>query len=117
MIERRTHPRVKVSHPVLYFSDLYPKSRVSETIDISLGGTRMETTPFTLVFGEDLDLSIAIHPQVIRCRGKVVRVMQVADESATVGIRFEAGLRFEGISKDDRSYLGDYISHVMKQHP
>ena len=85
MKERRSHPRVQSSHPVLYFSDTHPKSRVSGTLDISLGGIRMETTPFSPVIGEGLDVSIAIHPRMVKCRGKVVRLLQVLDESAAAG--------------------------------
>jgi hypothetical protein len=115
MIERRSHPRVKASHPVLYFSDIFPRSRVSSTVDISLGGTRIETTPFSLISGEDLGLSIAIHPRVIKCRGKVVRVLEESDQRPTARVRFEAGLRFGGMSEWDRSYLGQYLSHLTEQ--
>ena len=44
----------------------------------------METTPFSLIYGEDLDLSIAIHPRVIKCKGKVVRVLEESDEPSYV---------------------------------
>jgi len=115
MIERRSHPRAKASHPVLYFSDIFPRSRVSSTVDISLGGARMETTPFSLISGEDLDLSIAIHPRVIKCKGKVVRVLEESGQRPMARVRFEAGVQFEGMSERDRSYLGEYISYVMGQ--
>jgi len=75
----------------------------------------METTPLSLISGEDLDLSIAIHPRVIKCRGKVVRVLEESDQSPTARVRFEAGLRFGGMSKQDRSYLRQYLSHLIEQ--
>lgn len=107
MIERRRHPRVEVSHPVLYFPDIYPRPRVATTVDLSLGGTRIET-PYSLLFGEDLGISIAIYPEVIKCRGKVVHVFQSGDE------RLRAGVCFEEMSTQDRQYLGAYLSCVME---
>jgi len=108
MIERRNHPRVEVSHPVLYFTDLYPRPKVGSTIDLSLGGTRIET-PHNLISGETLEISIAIHPQVIKCRAKVVYASQVRGE------RLKVGVRFEEMSKQDQHYLEDYISHIMQR--
>ena len=108
MIERRRHPRVKASHPVLYFTDIYPRPRVATTVDLSMGGTRIET-PYSLVSGADLEMTIAIHPRVIKCTGQVVHTRWVDGE------RLNAGVRFEDMSKQDRLYLGEYISHVVQQ--
>jgi len=107
MIERRRHPRVEVSHPVLYFPDIYPRPRVASTIDLSIGGTKIET-PYTLVSGEDLGLSIAIYPQVIKCRCQVVHVLQ------PLGERTKAGVRFEEMSTQDQRYLSEYIASVIE---
>lgn len=108
MIERRRYPRVKASHPVLYFTDIHPRPRVATTVDLSLGGTRIET-PYGLVSGADLEISIAIHPRVIKCTGQVVHTRWVDSE------RLNAGVRFEDMPKQDRLYLGEYIAHVMQQ--
>ena len=105
-MERRAHPRVEVSKSVLYVSDIYPRPKVASTVDLSLGGTRIKTL-YSLNSGEGIEISIAIHPEVIKCRGKVVYAQQVADN------RLEAGVRFEEMSRQDRLYLGGYISHVM----
>jgi hypothetical protein len=114
MIERRSHPRVKVSHPALFLSDMVPRPRVATTVDLSMGGTRIET-PYNLIFGEGLQISIAIHPQTIKCKGRVVHISPVWGERQKTGARFEAGVQFEAMSKHDRLYLGQYISHVMEQ--
>ncbi len=106
MIERRSHPRVKVSHPALFSNDLYPRPRVATTVDLSLGGTRIET-PYSLLSGEDVDISFAVHSQVIQCSGQVVHV------SWQEGEKLEAGVRFEDMSKQDRDYLGQYVSSVI----
>jgi c-di-GMP-binding flagellar brake protein YcgR len=108
MAERRNHPRVKVSHPVLYFTDSYPRPKVGQTVDLSLGGARIETT-HGLISGERLEISIAIRPQVIKCRGQVVHILWPGGE------KLKAGIRFEELSKQDRLYLGEYISYLIEQ--
>lgn len=108
MIERRSHPRVEVSHPVLYLNVIFPRPKVGSTVDLSIGGTRIET-PYSLITNEILDISIAINPHVIKCRGEVVHVLDL------IGERLQAGVRFEEMSKQDKLYLGEYISYVMEQ--
>ncbi|NIS69341.1 MAG: hypothetical protein GTO12_10440 [Proteobacteria bacterium] len=103
MTERRSQPRVEISHTVLYFSDHYPRPRVGSTLDLSHGGTRIET-PYGLRKGERLEISIAIDPRVIKCRGKVVHLLWVSSNKLRVGIRFD------DLSKQDRLYLKQYIS-------
>ncbi len=107
-MERRTYPRVEASHPVLYSSNTYPRPKVANTVDLSLGGTRIET-PYSLIAGETLKLSIAIHPQVIECKGEVVHVLWLNGET------LKAGVRFDELSKLDRLYLRQHISYVMEQ--
>ena len=36
MKERRSYPRVEVSHPVLYFTDIYPRPKAASTVDLSI---------------------------------------------------------------------------------
>ncbi|NIM99518.1 MAG: hypothetical protein GTO24_16035 [candidate division Zixibacteria bacterium] len=108
MGERRNHPRVKVSHFVLYFTDSYPRPKVSSTVDLSLGGVRIET-PYGLISGERLEISIAIRPQVIKCKGQVVHVLWSGSE------RLKAGIRCEELSKQSGLYLGEYISSIIEQ--
>ncbi len=107
-MERRSHPRVEVSHPVLYFNRICPRPKASSTLDLSVGGTRIET-PYTLILGERLEISIAIHTQVIRCKGEVVH----ASESIIDGPK--AGVRFERLSSHDKLHLKQYLSHVMAE--
>lgn len=107
MIERRAHPRVETSHPVLYFTDIYPRPKVASTIDISLGGTGIETS-YDLIKGERLEMSIAIRPRSIKCRGKTVYVSK--PDSGNL----KAGIQFEELSEHDRLYLRQYIAYVME---
>jgi hypothetical protein len=108
MTEKRSYPRVSIDHVVLYTPDIAPRPRVARVIDLSLGGTRIET-PYSLTKGEGLEISIAIHPQVIRCRGQVEHIYWPDGE------RLKAGIRFEALSKHDLLYLKGYISYVMEQ--
>jgi len=43
MTGRRDHLRVKVSHPVLYFSEAYPRPQIASTNELSVAGTTIET--------------------------------------------------------------------------
>jgi hypothetical protein len=107
-MERRSHPRVEVSHPVLYFTDIYSRPKVGSTLDLSLGGARIET-PHNLLQGERLELSIAIRPQAIKCRGKAIYV------SGAEGGGVRAGIHFEALSENDTIHLRLYISHIMEK--
>jgi len=108
MAEKRSDPRVKVSYPVLYSSHVYPRPKVGSTIDLSRGGARIET-PFSLIPGETIEISIALNSQVIKCRGRVVSIFSLD------GGRPAAGVQFEQISRHDRLYLGEYISYLMDE--
>ena len=107
-MERRNSPRLEVSHFVLYFSDIYPRPRVASTLDLSLGGTRIRTS-YGLITGERLEISIAIQPQVIKCRGKAIYIL--APENGSM----KAGIKFEELSEHDKLYLRQYLSYVMEQ--
>ena len=107
-IDRRRHRRVETSHPVLFYSDIYPKPKVAATRNLSPGGARIETRSL-LTKREGLDISIAIQPQVIKCRGRVVYVLDSDEERMTVGIRFEDLSEEDGLSL--RQYLDSLTEH------
>lgn len=107
-MERRAYPRVKVSHSILYLSEIYPSPRVASTVDLSLGGTKIETF-YSLTSGEYLQVSVAIHPQVIKCKGKVVYTQQETGE------KLKAGIQFKEMSDGDKIYLRQYLFHVVEQ--
>ena len=114
MTERRIYPRIKASHSALYFTRVCPRPRVASTVDLSIGGTRIETL-YNLFSGEDLEISIAIHPQVIQCKGRVVHIVNVGGGKPESWTRFQAGVRFEEMSKADQRYLKAYIAQLMNQ--
>lgn len=104
--ERRSNPRVDVSHPVLYLTNICPSPRLARTIDLSMGGAGIET-PHCLVDGQALELSIAIHPRVIYCSGQVVYIL-LGDGKPM------AGIRFKNMSQRDRRHLEEHISLLME---
>lgn len=107
-MERRNYPRLSVSHPVLYFTDIYPRPNVASTLDLSLGGTRIKI-PYSLMAGERLEIAIAIRPHAIRCRGKTIHVLWLEKG------KMEAGIQFEELSGQDKLYLSQYLSYVTEQ--
>ena len=107
-MERRRHPRVEVDHAVLFHSDIYRNPKVASTFDLSLGGMKIESL-HSLNSQEGLEISIAIQPQVISCRGKVIYVVEREKG------RIEAGIEFEGLSEPDSIYLKEYLFDLMEQ--
>lgn len=74
MIEKRSYPRVEISHRVFYFSDVWSDPKLGWTIDLSMGGARIDTA-YNLTRGEQLEIAIVIDPQVIKSEGEVVHVV------------------------------------------
>jgi c-di-GMP-binding flagellar brake protein YcgR len=105
--ERRSHPRVKVSHPVLYCTDISPTPRLATIVDLSMGGAAIRT-PHRLTNGQVIWLTMIIDRQVTTCRGSVVHVL--LDEERPM-----AGVRFERMSQQVRVHLGEHISHLLEQ--
>ena len=107
-MEKRKDPRVEVSRPVLYFTDIYGRPKVASTVDLSMGGTRIETS-YGLIAGERLEVTIPLRPQAITCRGRAVHVSMLQKG------RMEAGIQFEELSEYDRLYLSQYLSEVIQK--
>ena len=107
-MERRSYPRVELSHPVIYYADIYSRPKIAKTVDISMGGTKIETL-YSLAKDEGLQITICTDSQVIKCRGKVVYVTGPRNG------KMKAGIEFEELSKGDRIYLGQYLSYVVEQ--
>jgi hypothetical protein len=105
-MERRCDPRVPVSYPVYYQGDSYPGARVASILDLSVGGVRIETLQ-ALTVGDVLDMTIMVRSKLINCKGAVMHVVGWRGES------IEAGIRFLGLLKQDRLYLGGFISYAM----
>jgi c-di-GMP-binding flagellar brake protein YcgR len=104
MVERRNFPRVETSHPVLYFTGSYARPNVGWTVDLSLGGTRIESSN-DLTPGDSFWIHVAIDHQTIKCRGKAIYVFERENGSMA------AGVKFEELTEHDRLYLRQYISY------
>ena len=108
MVEKRSYPRIEAFHNVLYSMEIHPKPTIGLTVDLSMGGAKIESLQ-ALRKNERLKISIGIESQVIRCRGKVVYV------SGPENGKMKAGIRFEELSKGDEVYLRQYLSYVMQR--
>ena len=108
MTERRSYPRIKVSGSVLYTKDVYPRLTVGSTLDLSLGGARIQSL-YGLAKADKLDITLGIESRAMKCRGRVIYVIERQGE------RIQAGVRFEELSTDDKLYLSQYLSHLMEQ--
>lgn len=106
MAERRACTRLKISWAVLYHTDLDLRPRCASALDVSVGGIGIETS-HRPALGDVLYISLAIHSKLIKCKGKVVHVAK------QIGKMLRVGIRFEGLFKQDRLFLGAFIWHVI----
>ena len=107
-LQKRSFHRIEAIHPILYYSNVYPRPKVASTLDLSLGGAKIETR-YTLAKNQGLEISIGIHPNVIKCQGTVIYVLQLEDG------KLWAGIRFDQLTKQDRLLLGQYISYFTEE--
>ncbi len=112
MTERRAHPRIQSSRPVLYQKDLYPKETLAYTVNISTDGVKIRSL-YSLAKGESLDIAVsfAADSRVIRCRGRVKYVL------GPVNGRIVAGIQFEELSERDKLYLWQSLYYLKESVP
>jgi hypothetical protein len=108
LIEKRIHPRIELSHTVLYSKDVYPRQTIASILDLSMGGTKIETL-FGMRRGDRLEITIGIGQQSIKCRGNVIHV------SLPENGKVKAGIEFDELSTHDKIYLGQYLSYLREQ--
>jgi hypothetical protein len=108
MIERRIYPRVEAFHPAILSANAYLSPKVASTLDLGIGGASIETS-YSLLSGTGVEMSLAICPKVIQCKGRVVHVRWLDGE------RLKAGLQFQDLSQEDRLCLEEYIASVREQ--
>jgi hypothetical protein len=75
--EKRKFPRFLVTNPVVCFR--YGRRMTMRTLDISLGGLKLEAK-FDLEVGESVDLTIIAHGTEIHCKGKILAVEEFGDK-------------------------------------
>jgi hypothetical protein len=108
LIEKRTHPRIEVSRTALYSKDIYPRPTIASILDLSLGGTKIETL-YSMRRGDKLEITIGIPPQAIRCRGEVIHV------SLPENGKVKAGIQFDELSAHDKLHLGQHLLDLIEQ--
>jgi hypothetical protein len=59
--------------------------------------------------GDRLEISIAIAPQVIKGRGKVMHAQWRESE------KLQAGIRFDDLPELDRLYLREYLEYLAER--
>ena len=108
MKERRAFPRVKISRSVLYSKDIYPRLTVDTTLNLSMGESKIESY-HSLTKGDGLDLTIGIDPEAIKCRGKVIYVLQPETGKT------QAGIQLQELSEHDKHHLRQYLFSIMEE--
>ena len=83
------------------------RTRTSNTVDLSLGGTRIESV-FPMRVGEVLQVSIVIGGNTISPLGRVVHGKE------RLQLRYDSGFNFETLRQDDRDYLFEYLAKLSR---
>lgn len=103
MKDRRKNRRFPVSHHARF--DYNGRTRTSNTLDLSLGGARIETV-FPMRVGELIQVYIVIGGSTIAPVGRVVHGVQLPE------LRYNSGFNFEDLKKDDLAYLAEYLINL-----
>jgi hypothetical protein len=107
MIERRSHPRLKISRPAVFRNKSCGRLKVGTIVDLGLGGTRIESL-YSLTTGQRLEIAIAFLTAIMKFRGRVVYTL-VLETGNT-----QAGIRFDDMPACERDYLGRYMGHLVQ---
>ena len=102
--DRRRGPRFNVHQPVHFVRKDQKKD--CRSLDISLEGIKIETD--AEVRPDDLlDLTLLVGESLVKAKGRVVYVEELADGA------FHAGIVFQEISPQGRASLMRYFSDIM----
>ena len=93
---------------MLYRKSIYPKLTIASILDLSLGGTQIESL-YSLKKGEELEMSIVLGPRAMKCRGRVRYALRQEDGSS------RAGVQFEPLSDHEKVYLKQYLAYLMER--
>lgn len=80
---------------------------MSNTLDLSLGGVRIETV-FPMRVGQVVQVSIVIGGNTISPLGKVIHGQE------RVHLRYDAGFNFETLHQEDRDFLLKYLTKLLR---
>ena len=105
MQEKRKFHRFPVMESVLCFR--YGRQMTMRTLDISLGGLKLEAN-FDLGVGESMDFAILAHGTRIQCKGRILDI----EESRN---KVQARLRFAPASNSEYGKLSRYLQAVSRR--
>jgi hypothetical protein len=80
---------------------------MSNTVDLSLGGARIETV-FPIRVGEVIQFSIVIGGNTISPLGRVIHGKEHPE------LRYDAGFNFETLQKEHFDYLAEYLTKFSR---
>jgi hypothetical protein len=105
MADRRKYPRFNASHHVRFKYN--GRTRTSNTIDLSLGGARIETV-FPMRVGDMIEVSVVIGGNTISPKGRVIHGREHRE------LRYNSGFNFESLKQDDHDYLAQYLARLKE---
>jgi len=105
--DRREHPRVKITFPVIIHSPTGDQK--IESVDISLGGAAIYYSRTNYSVDQTLKIEIILSPDhSVFCDARVVWMKPPTQDTT----RYMVGLAFTGISEDDKHTLTTYIDRL-----
>lgn len=111
--ERRRFLRYDPVPEITYSYGFYNEPIEAKTLELSLGGGRIETE-FPLLVGENLEVNISVEDEEIDVVAKVIHTHPVSEKG------FIVGLSFEGISEVKKKVLNhffrDYVENYEASH-
>lgn len=107
--ERRRYPRYDPVREITYSYGFYNEPVEAKTLELSLGGARIETD-LPLLVGESLEVNISIGEEEIDVVGKVIHTHRISDTT------FIVGLSFESISETKRKVLNHFFREYVENY-
>jgi len=107
--ERRRYPRYDAVPEITYCYGFYNEPVEARTLELSLGGARIQTD-LPLLVGETLEVNISVGEEEIDVVGKVVHTQRVSDSA------FLVGLSFDGISETKKRVLNHFFRDYVENY-
>jgi c-di-GMP-binding flagellar brake protein YcgR len=112
--ERRRYPRYHAVPEITYSYGFYNEPIQAKTLELSLGGARIETD-LPLLNGETLEVNISVGEEEIDVVGRVIHTYRVSDGSFMVGLSFEeiSDIKKRVLHQFFREYVDNYDSSFI----
>jgi len=107
--ERRRYPRYDPVPEITYSYGFYNEPIEAKTLELSLGGGRIQTD-LPLLVGENIEVNISVGEEEIDVVGKVIHTHRISDTS------FIVGLSFEDISETKRKVLNHFFREYVENY-